>query len=172
MTFSSGPTARLARTAPRPFNPKLVAGTREPTAGAHSPFSLMLNRNDGEQNLTGLTVSPRPGFAATLKGIPYCPESAIASSTPVHGPPSRPPPPVPAASQIGTAVAGAGAGTHPLYVAAGLPGRALQRRPAQPASSSRPSPGPYDLGVVAVRAAITSTRHGPGDRVRPAAADP
>jgi hypothetical protein len=59
------------------------------------------------------------------------------------------------ASQIGTAIAGAGAGTHPVYVngrvylAGPYKGAPLSLVASIPALA-----GPYDLGVVSVRAAI------------------
>ena len=61
-----------------------------------------------------------PGFAATLKGVPYCPEAALAevADTGYSGVAELAAPMCPAASQIGTAVAGAGAGTHPVYCTA------------------------------------------------------
>ena len=64
-------------------------------------------------------------------------------------------PACPAASQVGTAIAGAGAGTHPVYVsgkvylAGPYKGAPVSLVVAIPALS-----GPYDLGVVSVRVAI------------------
>ena len=77
MDFTGGPERqRLPRR-----DPAVRAGHpgrgRNNTAGTHSPFSVTVTRNDGDQNLTGLNVNTPPGFAATLKGVPYCPESAI-----------------------------------------------------------------------------------------------
>ena len=43
----------------------------------HTPFTLRVNSEDGDQNITGVTVKTPPGFAATLKGVPYCPQSAL-----------------------------------------------------------------------------------------------
>ena len=64
-------------------------------------------------------------------------------------------PSCPAASQIGTAVTGAGAGTHPLYV----PGKVYLAGPYKgaPLSLAVITPavsGPYDLGNVVVRVAL------------------
>ena len=112
---------------------------------------------DGDQNLAGLTVTTPPGFSATLKGVPYCPQSAIDQlSNPLYsGLAELARPRCPLASQVGTAIAGAGAGTHPVYVsgkvylAGPYKGAPLSLLAVIPAVS-----GPYDLGNVAVRAAI------------------
>ena len=77
-----------ARTAPpcpgqiRPFNPRLVAGTSNPIAGAFSDFTLKLDRDDGDQFLGDLNFKMPPGFTGDLRGITYCPEAAIAAAAP------------------------------------------------------------------------------------------
>jgi hypothetical protein len=118
MTFDKGPNGGPCPGATLPFNPSLQAGTEASTAGAHSPFSLVLNRSDGDQTMTGLSVKTPPGFAATLKGVPYCPESAIAQlgSAGYTGLAESSSPSCPTASQVGSATAAAGSGTHPVYV--------------------------------------------------------
>lgn len=156
-TIDSGPNGSACPPASRPFAPSLSAGSADATAGAHSPFSLSVNRPDGDQSLTGLTVSTPPGLAATLKGIPYCPEAAIvAAAAPGYsGASEAAHPSCPAASQVGTATAGAGAGTHPFYA----PGKVYLAGPYKgaPLSLAVITPavsGPYDLGSVVVRAAL------------------
>ena len=91
---NSGPDGRPCPNGPRPFAPTVKAGAVDNTAGVHSPFDLKLTRDDGDQNLSGLTVTTPPGFAATLRGIPYCPEAAIAMLTTraTPGSPSGSPP--------------------------------------------------------------------------------
>ncbi len=157
VTIDSGPNGAPCPNGPRSFVPKLTAGTSNSTAGMHAPFSLMLSREDGEQNLTGLSVKTPPGFTATLKGTSYCPEAAIAGLVigSYPGLAEQASSTCPEASQIGTAVAGAGAGTHPLYV----PGKVYLAGPYKGAPLSLlvviPAvSGPYDLGNVAVRAAL------------------
>jgi hypothetical protein len=111
----------------------------------------------GTQFLSGLEVTTPPGFSATLKGIPYCPDAAIAS---LNGPgytglSELAASACPVASQVGTAIAGAGAGTRPLYtsgkvyLAGPYKGAPLSLVVVVPAVS-----GPYDLGNVAVRVAL------------------
>jgi hypothetical protein len=157
ITIDSGPNGTSCPTGPRPFDPSFHAGSATSAAGAHSPFSIVLDRKDGDQNLTDLTVKTPPGFSGTLKGIPYCSEAAIAKleSPGYSGVTEQNTPACPAASLIGSATAGAGAGDHPLYV----PGKVYLAGPYKGAPLSLvvsvPAvSGPYDLGVVAVRSAI------------------
>jgi hypothetical protein len=155
--ITSGPGGSPCPGPARPFAPSLDSGSSNPTAGAHSPFNLRIERRDGDQNLTGLTVRAAPGFAATLKGVPYCPESALSTlaAAGYSGQAETASPACPEASQVGTAIAGAGPGTHPVYVqgkvylAGPYKGAPLSLMVVVPAVS-----GPYDLGVVAIRAAV------------------
>ncbi len=156
MTFDSGPNGTPCPVGPRPFTPTLQSGVSNTQAGTHAPFSLILNRDDGEQNLTGVTVNQPPGFGASLKGIPYCPESAIQqlSNPDYAGLAEQASSACPAASLVGTATSGAGSGTHPVYTAGKVylagpyKGAPLSLVTVVPAVS-----GPYDLGNVAVRIA-------------------
>jgi hypothetical protein len=106
--------------------------------------------------MNGLTVVTPPGFLASLRGVPYCPEQAIAklSDAGYSGRQEQETPSCPVASQIGTANSAAGAGSRPLntpgkvYLAGPYKGAPVSLEVVVPAVS-----GPYDLGVVAVRAA-------------------
>jgi hypothetical protein len=157
MDFIGGPNGTGCPGATRPFAPTARSGVVNDTAGAHSPFSVTIARSDGDQNLTGLNVNTAPGFAATLKGVPYCPQAAIDTlRSPGHsGRAELVSPACPAASRIGTATTGVGAGNHPLYtpgqvyLAGPYKGAPLSLLVVVPAVS-----GPYDLGNVVVRAAI------------------
>jgi hypothetical protein len=94
---------------------------------------------------------------ATLVGVPYCPDAALASaaSPDYTGLAEQMRPSCPASSQIGTATTGAGAGTHPVYVggkvylAGPYKGAPLSLAVVTPVLS-----GPYDLGTVVVRVAL------------------
>jgi hypothetical protein len=156
-TLGSGPDGAPCPNGPRPFNPGLKAASSANTAGAHTAFSLNLTRNDGEQNLSGLDVTTPPGFSATLKGVPYCPEAAIAAAAApgYSGLAEQAHPSCPAASLVGEAIAGSGAGTHPFYA----PGKVYLAGPYKSAPLSlvviTPAvSGPYDLGDVVVRTAL------------------
>jgi hypothetical protein len=156
-TIDSGPNGGPCPGETRPFAPQVGAGSPDSTAGAHSPFAFRVNRADGDQNLTGLDVTTPPGFSATLAGVPYCPEAAIArlDDSGYTGAEEQASSSCPAASQIGTATAGVGAGTHPFYspgkvfLAGPYKGSQLSLVVAIPAVQ-----GPYDLGNVMVRAAV------------------
>jgi hypothetical protein len=153
----SGPNGAPCPGSSRPFDPSFEAASAGNTAGAHSPFSLELKRSDGDQNLNAINVTTPPGFSATLAGIPYCPEEALAkaASPSYTGLAEEASPSCSGASQIGTAVTGAGAGSHPLYV----PGKVYMSGPYKgaPLSLAVITPavsGPYDLGNTVVRAAL------------------
>jgi hypothetical protein len=157
-TIDSGPNGGPCPVpSSRPFGPGFEAGSLGNTAGAHSPFSLDLSRPDGDQDLTGLSLTTPLGFSADLSGIPYCPEAAIArlADSGYSGLSELAVPACPAASQVGTLTAAAGTGSKPLYVQGKLylagpyKGAQLSLLAVVPAVS-----GPYDLGVIAIRNAI------------------
>ena len=156
-TVTSGPNGEPCPGAIRPFNPQVTAGTMNSTAGRYAPFVFAVSRRDGDQNLTAVNVSTPPGFLASLRGVSYCPESALATlGNPTYsGRTEQAAPACPASSQIGTASSSEGAGTHPLstpgkvYLAGPYKGAPLSLVVVVPAVS-----GPYDLGNVIVRAAI------------------
>ncbi|MGA8744429.1 MAG: hypothetical protein WB507_01015 [Solirubrobacterales bacterium] len=155
-TLSSGPGDSSCPASSRPFNPTFSAGVADRTGGAHSPFSVVLKRPDGDQNLSGLDVTTPPGLAATLAGVSYCPDATLAAAaTSVSGLSELASPSCPASSRIGTASTASGAGDHPLY----LPGQVYLAGPYKgaPLSLAVITPavsGPYDLGNVVVRAAL------------------
>jgi hypothetical protein len=156
-TVSEGPDGKACPGSTRPFNPSLEAGVTDKTAGRHAPFVLKVTREDGDQNLSVLKVTTPPGFSAALRGVPYCPESAIAhlGDSSYSGIAEQSAPACPAASQIGTVIASAGAGTRPVnvggkvYLAGPYKGAPISFETVIPAVS-----GPYDLGNVAVRTAV------------------
>jgi hypothetical protein len=155
-TIDSGPNAPCPG-ATRPFSPTFKAASAGNMAGAFRKFSVHLTRQDGDQNLGSLKVTTPPGFSGKLAGIPYCPESALATlSNPLYsGLTELASSACPAASEIGSATAGSGAGTRPLYnqgkvyLAGPYKGAPLSLAVVFPAVA-----GPYDLGNAVTRAAI------------------
>jgi hypothetical protein len=126
------------------FNPAFSAGTVNNQAGAFSPLIVTIARQDGEQHLTGLTVTTPPGLLASLKGIPLCPEAQANAAA------------CPAASQIGETTVSSGVGPDP-YVVHG--GRVYLTGPYNggPFGLSVVVPavaGPFNLGNVLVRSSI------------------
>ncbi len=137
--------------------PALESGLSDPTAGIKSPFGLTLSREDGSARLTGLEVTTPKGLTAYLKGIPYCPDAVLAgiSSAEETGRAELNNPACPAASQVGTVLAGAGGGPSPFQT----PGRVYLAGPYKgaPVSLAVVTPavaGPFDLGNVVIRNAL------------------
>lgn len=154
--LQSGPGGSPCPSHPRHFSPKLAAGTNDNTAGALAPLNIRIDRNDGDQSLSGVSVTLPQGLLAAPRGISYCPQPAIDRlSTPGYlGKEELASSACPPASEVGGVVAAVGAGTHPLYV----PGRIYLAGPYRGAPVSLivvvPAvSGPYDLGVTATRAA-------------------
>jgi hypothetical protein len=141
--------------AEEPNQPGFTAGTLSPQAGASSPFSLKLTRADGSQELSSVDAVLPPGLAARLAGVPYCPDAAIAAAAAKSGVAEQQSSSCPAASEVGTVTAGAGAGPDPLYVqghvylAGPYKGAPLSLAIVTPAVA-----GPFDLGTVVVRVAL------------------
>jgi hypothetical protein len=151
---TEGPNGTPCPNGPRLFHPAFQAASASNTAAAHTAFSLNLTRQDGEQDLSSLKLTTPPGFAATLKGVSYCPDAAIAAAAlESHtGLQEQASPSCPASSYVGELTAGAGPGSHPLY----LPGKVYLAGPydGAPLSFVFITPavsGGYDLGNVVVR---------------------
>jgi len=142
-----------------PFKPGLLAYSVNQAAGGFSPFYLRMSRSDSEQEITRFSIKLPPGLAAKLAGVPFCPEAAIAAAkarTGIHGGAEElAAPSCPAASEIGTSLAGAGVGTALTYVA----GKVYLAGPYNGSALSVVSvtaakAGPFDLGTVVVREAL------------------
>jgi hypothetical protein len=142
-----------------PNHPTLEAGSTAPLAGKYSPFVFRVSRADGEQHLASISATLPPGLVGRIAGVPYCPESGIATAgtrtQEGGGAQELASPSCPAASQVGTVIVGAGAGPTPyytqgkVYLAGPYKGAPLSFEIITPAVA-----GPFDLGSVAVRAAL------------------
>jgi hypothetical protein len=138
-----------------PNAPAFEAGTASPIAAAYSPFVVKLRRDDGSQTFSAISIAPPPGLLGKLAGIPYCPDSAVAAAEAKSGKEEQANPSCPSASQVGTVVAGAGAGPSPYYAS----GKAYLTGPykSAPLSLAIVTPavaGPFDLGNVVVKTAL------------------
>ena len=158
VTSSPGGVPCAPTEAQMPHAPAFEAGTAEPLAGAYSPFVLKLSRENGSQRLSGLNTTLPAGVAANFRGVAECSEAQIAAagarSAPGQGALEKASPSCPPASEIGTVNVGAGSGS-PIYVQ----GQAYLAGPYKgaPFSIAVITPavaGPFDLGVVVVRAAL------------------
>ena len=130
-----------------PFTPTFNAGTIAAESAASSPFTLTLNRHDGEQNVSALAVRMPPGLVGMLSAVPLCQEPQASAGT------------CPEASRIGTTTVAAGAGANPfwisgrVYLTAPYNGAPFGLTVVVPAKA-----GPFNLGNVIVRAAINVNR--------------
>jgi hypothetical protein len=142
-----------------PNHPSFSAGTVSPQAGAYSPFLLKINREDGSQRLAKIEATLPKGLSGKLAGIASCSEAQIAAAkareAPNQGAAEIANPSCPAASEVGTATVGAGAGITPYYtqghayLAGPYKGAPLSMAIITPAVA-----GPFDLGAVVVRTAL------------------
>ncbi len=151
--IDSGPGGS-ACASPLPFNPVMTAGGTTDQAGGFTNFSLLLQRGDGQQRISGLRFRTPPGLSGMISRVPLCGEPQAAQGK------------CSAASQIGHTVVTAGPGPFPLVVP----------EPGQPAApiyltgSYKGAPyglsiavpviaGPFNLGTVVVRSAIAVDPH-------------
>lgn len=139
------------------FAPGFHAGSANALGGAFSAFITQVTREAGTPQLSGLTVEPPQGLTGKLAGIPYCPDPALAGipSQPGTGVAQIAAPSCPAASRVGTVIAGAGSGspfyvnTGGIYLAGPYKGAPISLAVVTPAVA-----GPFDLGNVVVRAPV------------------
>lgn len=129
---------------PQPFAPGFVAGTVSPRAGAFSAFTLNISRSDREQFIKGVQVHTPPGLLGMLSSVTLCEEPAANAGTCGDS------------SLIGTTRVASGAGSHPfeiegkIYLTKGYGGAPFGLSIVTPAVA-----GPFNLGLVVVRARIT-----------------
>jgi hypothetical protein len=131
------------------FSPVLSGGTLSFAAGAFTPFTMTLTRQDGEAKPESLEVHLPQGLLAKLGGVPLCPDAQAATGD------------CPVSSQIGTLNAASGVGPLPLWIPQpgksptaiylsgpykGAPYSIVAKVPAQA--------GPFDLGTIVNRSAI------------------
>ncbi|HEX7292002.1 MAG TPA: hypothetical protein VF250_12825 [Conexibacter sp.] len=133
----------------RPFAPGFAAGVESPVAGGSSPFHLRVTRADADEELGRVTARLPRGLLGRLADVVLCSAVDAAAGT------------CPEASSIGHVTVGAGAGPLPFYIGGG---RVYVTGPygGAPFGLSVVVPavaGPFDLGVVVVRAKVFVDRH-------------
>jgi hypothetical protein len=131
------------------FSPGFDAGVSSVQAGGFTPFLATFSRKDADQSMQRVSVKMPQGLLGSLVGLPLCPEvqaNAGACSS---------------ASEIGSVTAGAGAGPTPFYVTGGkvfmtgpYEGAPFGLSVVVPAKA-----GPFDLGLVVVRAKVEVDPH-------------
>ena len=138
-----------------PFHPGVLAGTLNRNAGSYTPYYLHLTRSDSEQEITSYSATLPPGLLGKLRGVPYCPESAIAEAKRNSGFAETRSPSCPAASSIGHTVSGYGLGSVLAYAPGGLYlAGPYHGAPLSIVAVDSATVGPFDLVVVIVRSAI------------------
>ena len=158
---------------PVPFHPTATGGTLNPVAGAYSPFYLHLARNDSEQEITSYSAVLPPGLIANLSGVPFCPDADIAAARSMSGIAEQEHPSCPAASEIGQTSTGYGVGSAlayasgKLYLAGPYHGASFSIVAIDPAVV-----GPFDLGVVIVRSALSIDPYTADASISSAGSDP
>jgi hypothetical protein len=130
------------------FAPVFTAGTVSNQAGGFSPLSVTFSRTDQDQGLGGIKLTTPSGLLGLLKTVPLCGEPQAARGTCGEE------------SLIGHTTVGAGVGPDPFF----LGGKVFLTGPYRgaPFGLSIVVPalaGPFNLGTVVVRAAISVDPH-------------
>jgi len=73
-TIEHGPNGGPCPGSSLPFSPSLTGGALNVNAGAFSPFTLTMNRSDGEQNLQSVEAHLPPGLSGILSNVELCSE--------------------------------------------------------------------------------------------------
>jgi hypothetical protein len=154
------------------FSPAFSAGTTNKQAGAYSPFTLTISREDGSQRLGLINVSTPPGFSGNIAGVTICPNSDLEAAErldrPGGGALEQADPSCPAGSDVGTVTATAGAGPDSIsttgqeYLAGPTPPAEGSNLPGAPFDLVAITPavsGPFDLGVVVLRQGLYIDPH-------------
>lgn len=129
---------------PLPFGPSLTGGSLNLQAGAFTPFTVTMSREDGNQNLRALRLQMPPGLLGMISDVKLCGEAQANTGT--CGPESL----------IGHTTVSVGLGSSPYTVTGGevfitgpYEGAPYGLSIVTPAKA-----GPFDLGKTIVRARI------------------
>jgi uncharacterized repeat protein (TIGR01451 family) len=147
--ITSGPNGGPCPGASLPFAPLLAAGMTNIQAGAFSPLTTTISREDGNQDIQTVQLHMPPGLSGILAGIPLCPEAQANAGT------------CSKASEIGTTIVSVGLGGDPFTVTGGQV-FLTEKYKGAPFGLSIVNPakaGPFDLGKVIVRAKIEVDPH-------------
>ncbi len=138
-----------------PFAPLLAAGSSNLQAGAFTPFTMTMSREDGNQNLKAIELKMPPGLSGTLSGVALCGEPQANEGT------------CSTASLIGETIVSVGLGGDPYTVTGGkvyITGPYNGQGPCTPGETecapfglsivNPADAGPFHLGNVIVRAKI------------------
>jgi hypothetical protein len=156
-----------------PFDPGFEAGSLNNNAKSYSPFYMRLTRKDGEQNMTKFSSVLPPGVLGKLAGVAKCSDAAIEATKAKTGTEELASPSCPLDSQIGRVSAGAGVGSVLTYVEGSLYlGGPYKGAPLSVVAVVPAVAGPFDVGTVVTREALTLNPETAEVEVDGAASDP
>jgi hypothetical protein len=147
--IKSGPNGSPCPPATLPFSPSLTGGSTNINAGAFSPLSTTISREDGNQQIQAVQLHMPQGLSGILKGVELCPEASGNAGT--CGPNSL----------IGHTIVSVGLGGDPFSVTGGQV-FLTQGYKGAPFGLSILNPavaGPFNLGNVIVRAKVEIDPH-------------
>ena len=105
--ITSGPKGSPCPGSSLPFAPSLVAGTTNNQAGAFSPLTTTISREDGNENIQAVSLHMPAGLSGLLTGVKLCEERQAEEG--LCGPESL----------IGETTVSVGVGDHPYTVTGG-----------------------------------------------------
>jgi hypothetical protein len=105
--ITSGPNGTSCPGAGLPFGPSLTGGSTNINAGAFTPLTTTIAREDGQQNLQTVQLHMPAGLSGILTGVKLCPEAQANEGT------------CSPQSLIGETTVSAGVGSDPVSVKGG-----------------------------------------------------
>jgi hypothetical protein len=154
--ITGGPAGGPCPTGQPSFQPSFQAGAINNNAGSFSPYYLRITKGQGQQDLSRISTTFPPGSLAKLAGVAKCSDEQIASAARKTGRQELSAPSCPPDSRVGHLAVGAGAGAAltsvpgDVYLAGPYKGSPLSIAAIVPAVA-----GPFDLGTVVTRLAVT-----------------
>jgi hypothetical protein len=150
--IAAGPNGSPCPGVALPFSPTLASEATDVNAGGFTPLSTTLSREDGQQNISSVTLHYPPGLSGLLTGVTLCPEAQANDGT------------CPQSSEIGETIVSVGLGGDPFTVTGGKVylTEHYDGAPFGLSITDPPKAGPFDLQegrLVVVRAKVDVDPH-------------